>query len=165
MGESPEARDDVAMLDRVGIIGRARHGRLEEAHRKLLILKTLGMHEGKVEEGAPRDGADKIEAAAQSLGRDKPRIRIAGEGARVAAKEIARKLVENEEEGERAVGARAPMFKKARRRRGVMGAEASRDIRVEGRSAAEPFPRSRLDEPEADDSAGRMRRAFDLFGR
>src|SRR5436190_2241694 len=82
------------------------------------------------------------------------RMSVLGEGAGVAAEEVARELVEDDDEGEHRQGRGPPGLEAAARGFGVQRAETLADLGVECRVLAEPLrPRvpGRHAEPEIKD--------------
>ncbi len=83
------------------------------------------MHEGHVDEAAARRRKLAIEASRDGVPRGAPRRRIARVGARRIAEEIARELIEQENEGEIGVALAQPAIVGAGRRALMIGAEAA----------------------------------------
>ena len=118
--EAAEAGDDVAVQRRpTSGRRRRRRSRSISATAVVLVGQVLGMLEGQVEEAAA--------AAARPAGRS-PRstaaramragLGVGGEGVGRAAVEVARELVEQDQQGQRALGASRPSrrIRRARRR-------------------------------------------------
>lgn len=110
------------------------------------------MHERHVDEGAQQWRRDAIEAPRYRLVGDAKRHGVARKGARRSAPDIARELVEKENERQRAFRFAAPFIKRARHRRIRRMREAARDQRVEIGVFSEPSAATGL-APEGDDIA------------
>ncbi len=100
--ESAEPADDLGVLPRVfqvlGIVGV-----LKQRDAVQMVGQLLGMHEGHIEEFEQGRVDPAICAAPDRAAGDIPRQRVAGKGLRCAAKHVAGKLVEHDDERERAV--------------------------------------------------------------
>jgi hypothetical protein len=86
-------------------------------------------------------------------------VPVLREGERRAAMDVARELVEHDDERQQRLGGGAPRLELARRRRGVRGAEALADERIELLVLAEPLGARRAarlegPEPEVEDLYG-----------
>jgi hypothetical protein len=119
------------------------------------------MHERQVKKRTPFETPNHVETPPDRLRRDDARKGIASVSACVLAKNVPGKLIEDEDKGERAVGAPPPMAEQTRRRRLMMRVKTPADFRIEFWAAAKPFLLAGLGKPEADDFGGRARRAFD----
>src|SRR5262249_9520184 len=108
-------------------------------------------------------GQERQVIAARDRGfRERQRLRILREGARVVAEKIARELVEDHDEREVRLGRSGPGVQLAARRTVVQQTEASADAPVEGDVLAEPLharasQRIRA-EPEIEDRSRIVRR-------
>ena len=120
----------------VSLIAGILHGR-EERDRTLLIGETLAVRERQVDEAAAHWWKLAIEAARDGVPRRAPRRRVAHIGARRIAEEIARELVEQENEGEISIARGQPVVVCPRRGALVIGEEAAAGA-VEFRVAPEP---------------------------
>ena len=99
------------MFNRKGNIHRRRQPRLEQIDAFFLHAQMLRMHERHVEK-RPAFWVDAlIETAADRLARDIEPVIVLGEGARRIAIEIARKLVEQDDQRQRMNRMRAPDLK------------------------------------------------------
>src|SRR5258705_692243 len=79
----------------------------------LLIGDVLGMGERKVEKAPHAFGNFEIEPARHRLARNSPRHFVGRKGLGFAPEHIARKLVEEKDEGQRAFSAAAPGLKRS----------------------------------------------------
>src|SRR6185437_934237 len=135
--EAPEAADNIGVYFRpFQPIRIAR--RLVKGDAALLVGNILGMFEGQIEEAAQflRDLA--VEAADDGSGGYRARQGVSRKCARVATKHVPRKLVEQYEQGKRAVSGKLPTGKLARGG-GLVGCKKpSPDLFVEGRILFEP---------------------------
>ena len=118
------------------------------------------MLERQVEEHAVGERIALVEAAGDRLGRDLAGARIAEERLGLAAEDIARELVEQQQQGERAVGRGSPVVEPAHLRLMHQRTEARADVGVECRVLLEPELARPVGEPEFQDVA---RRAHQLF--
>lgn len=87
----------------------------EETHALVLVLERLGMLERQIEEETQRRINRPVMARRDRRACDSARFLICRKSARRAAEEIARKLIEQECERERTVGAVDPVVERARR--------------------------------------------------
>src|SRR5262249_29385037 len=105
--EAAEPADNVRMqlgpFDRIGIAARA-----VERDAPLLVGNLFGMLQRQIEESALRHREALVEAARDRAPRNLSRERIGREGARAAAEHVAGKLVEHDDEGERALRGLVP---------------------------------------------------------
>src|SRR5262249_10819846 len=102
MREAAEARNDVAMSERIRqafTIVR----RLVKGDAAVLVLEVLGMHERQVEEPLLGRVDGLVEAALEGGRGDRAGACIGRKGTRAGAKYVARELIEQEEQGERAL--------------------------------------------------------------
>ncbi len=127
----------------------------EEALRLDVHETRFAVHVGHVEEHAARRRQGLVVAAGHRLLRERERHRVAGEGARRAAEEVARELVERDDLGEPAFRRGAPVPQLAGLRRGLQRTEALAQPRVEGLVDAPPLRRLDLVEPEVQHGIGR----------
>ena len=112
MGEPPEFFDHIPMLPRVAQLLRIIE-HLVQSYTAILIEQRLGMHERQIEKRPHRQIGRLIKAARKCAISHSPSHRIGREGARFPAKHIARKLVEEKHERERALCAVLPSPKPA----------------------------------------------------
>lgn len=141
MRKAPEAGDDVAVTN--GVIERDRiPERAEQGDGAVLILATFGMLERKVKERSLDRPKRMVEASVERPPRDGERLRVARESASSAAVDVARKLIENDDERKRAARAIFPCDQVSGGRFRVKGCETARHDSVERRVAPEPdvFP-------------------------
>ena len=115
--------------------------------------KVLGMHEGHVEPAARNLRQGRVEAARNRLARNAERLGIGRPGPVIVAIDVARELVEQDDEGERAFRLAHPIVVIALRRRLHRIAELAADFRVEGVAFREPLLRPGI-EPEIEHVAG-----------
>ena len=97
MREAAEPIDDFKMqAAHLPLAGPALHRRQgeQEVQAALLVLKYLAVLERQIKEQAPRRRHLLVEAALQSSVRRRQRQRIAGEGSRCRAEDVARHLVQ-----------------------------------------------------------------------
>src|SRR5712671_7003491 len=137
--EAAEPADDVGVMlgpfDRLRVVGRA-----VEGDAALLVGELFRMLERQVEEH-PLGGRDElVEAARDRARRDLARQRIGREGAGISAEHVARKLVEHDQERERALRISIP-GQLARGRSLVSSTEVTADLGVEAGVLLEPFVR------------------------
>ena len=98
MRETPEAMDDLPVLDGEGQVHRIGKRRLEQGDGALLLGERFRVHEGQVEEGALSGGVELVEPARDCVLRDRQPLRVRRESAGRIAEQVSRELVENEEE-------------------------------------------------------------------
>ncbi len=139
MRKTPEAGHDVAVQPRVaqvlvqrgvaerrGLLAQA----LEAAHGLVLQGQRLGVHQGHVEEHTGHHGQALVLAAGHGRVRERLGARIAGEGARLAAEQVARQLVQQEHQGQAAQGRVGPIGQAAGQRFVHQGAVAVAQLLV-----------------------------------
>ena len=97
------------------------------------------MLQRQVEEAALDDRERAIVARVDARERARERLRIRREGARLAAKQVSRELVEQQDQREPPARARAPGVERGPRRRRRRAAEARAQRRVEGGIRREPL--------------------------
>jgi hypothetical protein len=149
--EAAETADDIGMQFRpFDTVGIARG--LEQSHRALLIGEVFRVLERQIEEAAHvGDGA--VEAVKNGAAGNFARQRVGGEGALVTAEHVARKLVEQNEQRQRAFGIPLPCDELAGGGVFVELEKAAVDFLIERRIFLEPaFRPDRA--PEGDDFGG-----------
>ena len=125
----------------------------EEVHRPLLVRHILGMLEGQIEKAPPVERQTKIEAAPERCIRDLPRPCITQERLRLAAIDIARHLVEQNEERKAAIRRLLPVVECATLRCMYGGTKPRADIVVESLVTLEPQRPGAFGEPEIENCA------------
>src|SRR6185503_16033152 len=149
--KAAEATDDVGMNVRpFEAVGVARGLIAQEP--ALLVDQTLGMLERQIEETAHL-GIGAVEAVEDGAARQRARLRVGGEGALVAAEHVARKLVEQDQQRQRAFGAVFPRRQLAGGGGLMQRQEAPADFVVERRILLAPALRSDI-APERHDLGG-----------
>ena len=108
------------------------------------------MLERQVEEGAQIFRQGLVVAVSDGATGDDARERVGREGVTGLAKTVARELVQQEAEGERALGGRGPVLVVTPSRGEMIELEAASELRVEGVVLGEPFLGAGLD-PEGND--------------
>src|SRR5215472_3125433 len=111
---------------------------VEQSHRAALVGEVLAMVKRHVEKPPPRLGNQPVEPAGERPVGGGTRDRVGGVGARLVAKDVARDLVEQQHQGERALGQRFPRPQLAGRTGFVIGEKSRAQGGVEFRSALEP---------------------------
>src|SRR6185312_11195828 len=119
MWKAPEPRDDVVVTPRV--IAAPGHSRipcqrLEQGDALLLVGEVLAVLEGEIEELAPYRGQRAVEAMRQRGAGGVAGHRVGREGLGPAAIEIARQLVEKQDQREAGLGLLGPIGTAAARR-------------------------------------------------
>src|SRR5688572_30621829 len=141
VGKAPEALDDVAMRERVGISVRGfREGaqRLNELAGAQLIRQRLAVLERQIDEQALHRQQLAVVCLRQRMARGLEGERVGGEGARRAAEHVARKLVEQHDERQAIAWRLLPAREPAGSRRFVRGKEAVAHLLVERLAFFEP---------------------------
>ena len=115
MREPPEFFDDIPMFPRVAQLLRIIE-RFVQSHAAILIGQRLGMHERQIEERPHRRIGRLIKTARKCAIGHSAGHGIRREGARVAAKHVARKLVEQKHKRKCALPAFLPSREPAARR-------------------------------------------------
>src|SRR5688572_21694832 len=115
MREPAELADDRVMLARP-TVGICTGQRLMQAHRDLLVLEILGMLEGQVEKETQQRIDLRVVLGGDGLPREIARERIGGVSVRRAAEDVARNLVEQQQQRERTVRRVHPRVERAQRR-------------------------------------------------
>jgi hypothetical protein len=131
------------------VVGRALHG-LEQRQLALLKRHVLGVLERQVEEAAQVILDRLILPPVQRHDREMPRQRVGGEGMARVAEHIPRKLVQQDQQGQRALRSLRPVIQLAPGRHEVRRLEPLPEQGVEGVVLCEPLRRARFF-PEADD--------------
>jgi hypothetical protein len=153
MREPPEFLNDVTVLPRVAQLLRIIE-LLEQSYTAILIEQRLGMHERQIEEVPHRQIHRPIEAARECAVGHGAGHRIRRKRARIVAKHVARKLIEQEHERKGALPAVKPGREPASRRILVHGKESGSNAEVERAIEREPFVRPGF-APESHNFSGR----------
>ena len=141
VGETTEAVHDVAMLARMDdrvpdVLGElavdARSERLPNAHGLILPLPILGVLEGHVEEHALNRSQELVESALPGAQAARERLGVAGEGRARAAMDVARELIEDDDQGEDATRRLLPLFQLTPHRPLVKLPEAFSALAIKG---------------------------------
>ena len=113
MGEAAKLLDDVAVhlckAQDLAIAGLGAEG-LDEAHAVDLVLQLLGMLQGHVDEVAQLGLDLQVEAPAQGQAHDPPGLAVGGEGVGAVPEQVARELVEQEDQGQGRLGLQRPVI-------------------------------------------------------
>ena len=140
VGKAPEAANDVGMdlgvFFAFGIAGVA-----AQRDAALLVGEILRVHQRQIEEALLRQSEQPVGAPRDRRFGNRARRRIGCERARVAAEQVAGKLIEQDEERQRAVRRRPPVLELAGCRSPVSRKESCADLGVEGIVPLEPFRR------------------------
>ncbi len=145
--KAAEAFDHLGVLLRIfEIVGSSE--RHVKPHRFLLHHRRLRVHERQQHEHALLRRQEVDMAAADRLLRQSKRHRVAGEGPRLAAEQLPRELVEDDDFREAALRRAAPVPGLAAGDLRVGCAEAVGDRGIELRPAGEPVARAMILEPE-----------------
>src|SRR6266536_3435537 len=138
--KTPEPANDVGVHLGVffafGIAGLA-----AERDTAFLVGEALRMHQRQMEEAPLRRFKQPVGALRDRLLGNRARLGVARERARVAPEQIARKLIEQDEERQRAVRRRLPVVEPAGCRGLIGRKKPGADLGVEGLFALEPFCR------------------------
>ena len=150
MRKAAEADDDIAMVLGPAVIGFALHPGLEQFDLAVLVGEVLRMLEGQVEE--PPDVALNLQVVPglQRLPGDHPCQGIGGEGMARAAEGVARKLVQQDQQGQRALRRLRPVIQRPPGSGMVCDLESLAEQGVESLVFGEPFRGAGLF-PEGDD--------------
>jgi len=105
--------------------------RAEQLERAALRREVLGVLEGQAHEGALRLRQDPLESPLDRLRRRGERPGVGRESARVAAKHVARELIEHHHQRERRQRRRAPALEPAARAALPQRKETGADLGVE----------------------------------
>src|SRR5690606_30927593 len=106
--EAPEALDHLAVADREIEKEARADPLLHELAGPLLVGQVLAVLERQIEEDAPLGRKLEIEAAADRAARHRQGAGVAREGGRRVAEHVARELVEQDDERQRAFGRVGP---------------------------------------------------------
>ncbi len=104
MREAAEAGDDILVVLGPAVVGFAFHPGLKQPDLEILVGAILRMLEGQVEEPADVALDLQVLSGLKRVPRDGPRQRIGGEGMARAPEGIPRKLVQQDQQGQRALG-------------------------------------------------------------
>ena len=150
MWKAAEAVDDFAMVLGPAVVGFALHPGLEQFHLPGLIGAVLRMLQRQIEE--PPDVARNLQVVPglQRLLCEKPRQWIRSEGMALAPEGVARKLVQQDQQGQRAVRRLRPEIQRPPRGGMVCDLEPFPEQGVESLVPGEPLRGSGLF-PEGDD--------------
>lgn len=154
-----EAGDDPVVMLGPAIVGGAVQ-RLEQRKRPILIRHGFRVLERQVEEAAQSHLRPLIKAGRQGLTRQAQRQRIGGEGVAGPAKDVARKLIQQDHQGQGSLRRLHPAVELAPGGGEVRLSKPLAEIGVEGGVLGEPLVGSRLF-PEGDDVGGRYVCAHD----
>lgn len=129
--------DDDVPVDASPFLGFGVSGR--QGHVAILIFQRLGMLERQQDEVAKREVERLVMSAPDRLVREHQGQRVGGEGVACAAKAVPRELVQQDEQGQGALGRLDPVvqFAPGGGNMGVM--EAAAELGVEGVVLGEPF--------------------------
>ena len=150
MRKAAEARDDVVVVLGPAVVGFALHPGLEQPDLKVLIGAILRMLEGQVEEPADVSLNLQVVPGLQRLPGDHPRECIGGEGMASAAEGVARKLVQQDQQAQRALRRLRPGIQRPAGSGMVCDLEPFPEQGVESLVPGEPLRGSGLF-PEGDD--------------
>ena len=157
--KTAEAGDDPVVMLGPAIVGGAVQ-RLEQRKRPILIRHGFRVLERQVEEAAQSHLRPLIKAGRQGLTRQAQRQRIGGEGVAGPAKDVARKLIQQDHQGQGSLRRLHPAVELAPGGGEVRLSKPLAEIGVEGGVLGEPLVGSRLF-PEGDDVGGRYVCAHD----
>lgn len=160
MREAAEAGDDAVMM--LGpAVGRATfHPGLEQFQLPDLVGEVLGMLQRQIEEAADVALDLQVVPGLQRPPGDRPRQRIGGEGVACAPEHIARKLVQQDQQGQRAFRRLRPGIQFAPRGCEMRVPETAPEAGVEGVIPGEPLRGTGVF-PEGDDVGRRYVCAHD----
>ncbi len=159
MREAAEAGDDTVMMLGPTVVGGTVQ-RLEQHKRPILIRHGFRVLERQVEEAAQSHLRPLIKAGRQGLTRQAQRQRIGGEGVAGPAKDVARKLIQQDHQGQGALRRMHPAVELAPGGGEVRRFKTLAEIGVEGGVLGEPLVGPGLF-PEGDDVGGRYVCAHD----
>ena len=138
MREAAETTDHVAMRFGVFHVVRVAKGGAQ-GNAAVLVGDVFGMFERQVEEHAQRGVDLGIEADVERAARVLACERVGGEGVRAVAEDVARYLIEQQDQRERAVGGGKQVFVFAACGGVVIVEKAGAQLDVEGSVFCEPF--------------------------
>lgn len=139
MREAAKAGDDAMMMLGPAVVGLAVHSGLEQFDLAVLVREILRMLERQVEK--PADVALDLQVVPglqRPIG-DHPRQRIGGEGVARAPEHIARILVEQDQQGQRAFRRLRPVIQFAPRGCEMRVPETAPEAGVKGLIPGEPL--------------------------
>ncbi len=160
MREPAETGDDGVMVLGPAVVRLALHPGLEQVDLPVLVGAILRMLEGQVEEPADIPLDLQVVPGRQGAPGEQQRQRIRREGMARAPEHIARKLVQQDQQGQRPLRRFRPGIQLAPRRREMGVPESAPEAGVEGVILGEPFAGARLF-PEGDDVGRRYVCAHD----
>ena len=150
MREAAETGDDAVMMLGPAVVRLAVHAGLEQLYLARLVGKVLRMLQRQIEE-APDIALDpQVMPGVERLPGEHPRQRIGGEGVAGVAKAVARKLIQQDQQGQRPLGRSDPVVKLAPGSSDMGVMKAAAEFGVEGVVPGEPFGGTGLF-PEGDD--------------
>ena len=150
MWKAPEARDDVVVVLGPAVVGFALHSGLEQFDLPRLISEVLRMLQRQIEESPDVALYLQVVPGLQRLPGDHPSQGIGGEGMARTAECVARKLVKQDQQGQRALRRRGPGIQRPPGSSMVPRLEPLAEQGVESLVPGEPLRRSGLF-PEGDD--------------
>jgi hypothetical protein len=153
MRKSSEPADDIGMISGVFQVLRIASAR-EQLDAALLIGQVFGMHQRHIEKGAQRGIDAGIESAFDCADGDVAGLHVGGVDAAIAAEDVARKLVQHDDERQRTVVAGLPRSELAVFSGLPEIEETPANLRVEGLIGGEPLVRPGFG-PEREDVRGR----------
>jgi hypothetical protein len=170
VGKAPKAPDDLLMAQNVGemVIGLGTGFRraildpgAEQAERARLIDQIFAVFVGKIEKESPAARQRQIESAIDGAARHLAGQGIVGESERRTTVDVARKLIEDDDQGQRVRRAFFPGGKFTRCGPFDQGCETRTDFLVEGIVFLEPEFLGPGVEPELADRPGVGKPCFD----
>ena len=159
MRKATKAGDDFVMMFGPTVVGATLHG-LEQGQLSILIGHVFRMLKRQVEKPSQLILDQLVLSGVKRPYREIPRQRIGGEGMAGIAKHIAWKLVQQDQQGQRALWRLCPEIQFATGSRKMRVSEAAAEPRVESRVLGEPLLRACLF-PEGDDVGRRYVCAHD----
>ena len=142
MGKAAKALDDGKMLKstahRIRHLGVLRMALPRHRQRPMLMMEALAVHEGQAEEQPLRRRQLVIKATREAALGNVQSLGIGGKGARLAAKEVPRDLIEQQDERQGAPRRFLPVVQLPRCRPFMIGSKLPPDRVIERRIAAEP---------------------------
>lgn len=160
MRKAAETLDDAVVMLGPSVIVRSLHPGLEQLHLPALIRHVLRVLQRQIEEPADVALRRQIVPGLKRAVREHSRQRVGGEGVRRAPEAVPRKLVQQDQQRQRALRRLRPVIQLAPGR-GDMGVmEAPPELGVKGVVLGEPLRRTGLF-PEGDDGGRRYVCAHD----
>ncbi|TPW00964.1 MAG: hypothetical protein FD125_2847 [bacterium] len=164
MREAAKPDDDRMMMLGPAVVRLAVHPGLEQFELPVLIGAILRMLERQVEEPADISIGPQVVPGLQGASGEQPRQRIRREGMARAPEHVARILVQQHQQGERALGCFRPVIEVAPRGGEMRVPETAPETGVKGVILGEPFAGTGLF-PEGDDGGRRYVCAHDRIPR